>query len=328
MWAVSSRGNFDRRAANFHMSLPSSEPPEPSAQRWRAASSRAVARRGSLAPAKLEALSSELGGAPFTVVDVADASTIGPAEGPGAGTSPASRIAWATSCSSPSSARPGRLLELLFAPRGRRGGGAEGGRGAAEGSGSVVLFSTVAVPGFHQPRRHLERERCRGGSDARARGRVRAKVRVNAIAPSISESAMAAPMLGRRRWRRRWRRRTAAAHRRGRRLRGARLLPAQRRRRLDHRPDHRRRRRAPRGGLSARFTVGCDLAVARRRGDSSAHHTKTCMALSLSRSLRSKPIARAGIRSMAQFAYKSNLPAGKRHFLHVDDCRRRVPRGD
>ena len=28
---------------------------------------------------KLEALSSELGGAPFTVVDVADASTIGPA---------------------------------------------------------------------------------------------------------------------------------------------------------------------------------------------------------------------------------------------------------
>ena len=43
------------------------------------------------------------------------------------------------------------------------------------------------------------------------------------------------------------------------------------------------------------------------------------MALSLSRSLRSKPIARAGIRSMAQFAYKSNLPAGKRHFLHVDD---------
>ena len=45
----------------------------------------------------------------------------------------------------------------------------------------------------------------------------------------------------------------------------------------------------------------------------------TWMALSLSRSLRSKPIARAGIRSMAQFAYKSNLPAGKRHFLHVDD---------
>ena len=45
----------------------------------------------------------------------------------------------------------------------------------------------------------------------------------------------------------------------------------------------------------------------------------TCMALSLARSLRSKPIARAGIRSMAQFAYKSNLPAGKRHFLHVDD---------
>ena len=43
------------------------------------------------------------------------------------------------------------------------------------------------------------------------------------------------------------------------------------------------------------------------------------MALSLARSLRSKPIARAGIRSMAQFAYKSNLPAGKRHFLHVDD---------
>ena len=45
----------------------------------------------------------------------------------------------------------------------------------------------------------------------------------------------------------------------------------------------------------------------------------TWMALSLARSLRSKPIARAGIRSMAQFAYKSNLPAGKRHFLHVDD---------
>jgi ornithine carbamoyltransferase len=56
-----------------------------------------------------------------------------------------------------------------------------------------------------------------------------------------------------------------------------------------------------------------------RGGDSSAHHTNTCMALSLARSLRSKPIARAGIRSMAQFAYKSNLPAGKRHFLHVDD---------
>ena len=45
----------------------------------------------------------------------------------------------------------------------------------------------------------------------------------------------------------------------------------------------------------------------------------TWMALSLARSLRSKPIARAGIRSMAQYAYKSNLPAGKRHFLHVDD---------
>ena len=149
---------------------------------------------------KLEALSSELGGAPFTVVDVTDAIKIGPAlkdQAPADITgfcycmgdivlkpfkraSPADYL----NCFSLHVVGAAEALKAVEAPLKKNGG-------------SVVLFSTVAVQqGFTN---HAVISSAKGAVEGLTRAlaaEYAPKVRVNAIAPSISESAMAAPMLG------------------------------------------------------------------------------------------------------------------------------------
>lgn len=151
---------------------------------------------------KLQALSSELGSAPFTVVDFAAPEEIGAAL---KGQLPGGGVDGLAYC----------VGDIVLKPL-KRASPADFQNcfnlhvvGAAEavkaiepalkksGGGSVVLFSSVAVQqGFAS---HAVISAAKGAVEGMTRAlaaEMAPAIRVNAIAPSISHSAMATPMLG------------------------------------------------------------------------------------------------------------------------------------
>ena len=149
---------------------------------------------------KLEALSNELKGAPFTVVDVSEPTSISealkdacPPDVNGLAYCVGNIVLKPFKRASPADYASCFNLHVIGAAEALKAVEP----GMKKNGGSVVLFSSVAVQqGFTN---HAVISSAKGAIEGLTRAlaaEMAPKVRVNSIAPSISESAMAMPMLG------------------------------------------------------------------------------------------------------------------------------------